>query len=696
MTSNKHIEIINYLTPLIARFPFFPMSNISYNRNFVLIINEALKIQEESPDIIGNLHIKDNCHCKITYLDGTSYKYDDEKVAKLEEKIINLINEIIIILVKPINLVQDIKKLKSDKKNFEANSKKLIQVSPFLYDGEGEALTNFELKNFSFKNFELNQIQSLYSDLFKEHLAPLLTLLSNEKGFGQIHKITRNCLSQFIEKEIIPATTYYSNKNQTAKEKTLILEEVPTIMTPLRGAIGGDCSMMSVPYYGLLKSTKVFWIIRSDNENEKPAGYVLIAECDVNGEILPFVVTINGPTIQTVDCHMVYKLLSILYKCDEVLIANWNKNEYLINSTNIRDSINTIKNTEVQVNIPPAWDCIPSGGYFQDYYAISDLQNGLKINTQDISTQITKIHPIEYKNFYTKSKIEEVSLTGRSIISYYFNNLIKEKSEMEEIEETLNISHEHTINIKLLVDLYQNENLSVKNFKVLNKNFDFNLSDFSRLSLPTRSKILRDLFTELRDDYPINKWKSLCVRTFAELKTELDSNQSYYSRLTQDSIKNELASIPDEFIPNYWEEIKPYFYFKDQAYPDYYILKRFISHFHSYGTIEQFLEFLVNVPQSLSTQLGLDSRWKELFLRAKDLMPENEDYKKIVRKIYYQESINPESNFFYTELATLYCNGLNFLDEIDPKVWLEEIFTSRNYDDAGKIRVMEFIERYSM
>mgnify|MGYP000214467605 CR=1 FL=1 len=677
------INIINYLLPLVARFPHFPVANVQYNRNFVEVIKQSLEIQQQLNKAISPFEITDSLQLRLSYIDGQAYKTDSVKLAALEQKISTNIHTLNNCLSGFSDLHNDLKKLKQQTK-FVTLAKQLIQASPFIYNGEGQAMASLQLDSFSFNSFEPSQIHAFYSDHFTLHLAPILTHISNEKGLGEVHKITRNTLKHFIEKEVVPATRYYSDDNKIASENTLIMEELPQILTPLRGAIGGDCSIMSVPYYGLLDKARVFWLIRSDSENQQPAGYVLMVEVQIDGETMPMIITINGPTIKTVDCWMVFKQIATLYNNEKILVADWIRQSFLINSEQIRQSLNGFDKKKVNVTLPEAWDDIPWGGSFEDYYKSSYLNQACLFDTNNITTQITQQFPAISKNLYPhfsasedttqNDDIKSVSLTSRAILAYYFLPLLNDDETRQRVENCLDVNRQQSKDIQLLIDLYQHRSFTVDDFIRLKNSFDFDLNDLLDLEVHFYSHLVKPLHDQLKDEFDSHIWAKFCSKAFIKLKSLLESYPD------NDDLKDELASIPDEFIPDYWQTVQPFFYLNGSDYPDHYMLRRFIKHFHSYGSIEQLLTFLNEEPETFEGIMAHDSRWFAFFKRAQELMPDNPEFIKAVDHLYYHSSLNTQKNYVSHEIADIFNYGLQLCKQ-DPHKWREDIITSRLGDD---------------
>ena len=218
-----------------------------------------------------------------------------------------------------------------DEKVFRRKLSKLIRVAPLLFDSSGKALfknlEEVELKHISerINAMEAGELESVYGDLFNEHLDPLVRKIavssvdSNGKKIkpGQVVEILESTRNNFIAKEVKAAVRPESHSGEEVSQRQLIAETVPGPVALFRGCYGGDCSILSVPYHPLIKGTRSYFLRKK--EGEQPVGYMFVAEVTVEGKKLPYIITVNGATLSEQDVAMAVKMVARDFGTNEVV-----------------------------------------------------------------------------------------------------------------------------------------------------------------------------------------------------------------------------------------------------------------------------------------------------------------------------------------------------------------------------------------
>lgn len=145
---------------------------------------------------------------------------------------------------------------------------------------------------------------------------------------------------------------------------------------------------------------------------------------------------------------------------------------------------------------------------------------------------------------------------------------------------------------------------------------------------------MRPVHDEYGPSYPTQSWANLAVRTNFELN-ELIVGASHTDE--SDRLKDLKASMPDVYLPGYWEELLPHFFLGGSPEPDWYIANRFVKHFHSIGTIDAFLDSLGRHPSLRASIDGTSQRWVAFFDRAQAFFGEQERLQSILRNIYLEQ-----------------------------------------------------------
>ncbi len=654
INDNMNRRLLKDLIPLIGRFPHFPVNNVSYNRNFVELISNLYAIDNEIALHLRELRPEKTLKIGARYIERDNCRYDSERLKGLALTLESNYQPLRSFFAEIgfSDIERDLVRLKGSD-DFEPLAKKLIRISPLIYDVRGDALeVSSSIEALSLGPVEL---QARYTDTFQAHLAGIITALSGRKGFGEVHRYVRDVINQFIPREVIPATLLYGEEKTKVRERELVLEEIPPLYTPLRGALAGDCSMVSVPYFGILKNTRVFWVVRSASERARPGGYLFLAEIErEDRSLIPYIITINGPLISKVDCYAIFLLVGEMYPGNELLVADVKNVHYLVNSYQVEDAMGSLGGKRVKVELPRGWEEISRWRVnsidYENFYSAGRISEPKLTVPENLPIYNVRISPPERGNFYPHTSPGDIKLINRAIIGYYFLRTPAFHGERESLRQFFNLNEEHLNNIRVLIDYYQTGRFQPADFEILKTHFDFTMDDYSNIERWARWESLGQIYRLQKDDRYITRaqWSAVCRKTFDEIRNYLEEDL-YRDR--KDEVLDLLASVPDEYIPEYWEIISPYFMINDKGDVDYYMLRRFVKHFHSYGTIEQFLQFLSDCSDAMEAVKPEDRRWSEFLERARLLMPESENLAELFRKIFYEFPLDPGINLDLYEIS---------------------------------------------
>ncbi len=469
---NMNRRLLEDLIPLIGRFPQFPVNNVSYNRNFVELISNLYALDEKIALHLRELRPEKTLKIRARYIERDNCRYDSGRL-----KALALTLESNYLPLRSFFTERGFSHIESDlvdlkeSDDFESLGKKLIRISPLIYDVRGDALeVSSSLEALSLEPVEL---RARYTDTFQAHLAGIITALSGRKGFGEVHRYVRNVINQFIPREVIPATLLYGEEKTKVRERELVLEEIPPLYTPLRGALAGDCSMVSVPYFGILQNTRVFWVMRSASERARPGGYLFLAEIRrEEGSLIPYIITINGPLISKADCYAIFLLVGEMYPGNELLVADVKNVHYLVNSYQIEDAMGSLGGKRVKVELPRGWETISRWEVnsidYENFYSAGRISEPKLTVPQSLPIYNVRISPPERGNFYPSISPGDIKLINRAIIGYYFLRSAAFHGEKKSLLQYLDLNEEHLINIRVLVNYYQTGRFHPEDFKILN------------------------------------------------------------------------------------------------------------------------------------------------------------------------------------------------------------------------------------
>lgn len=648
-------QLINDLIPLIQRFPEIPASNIDYNRNFVEILLNQYNAESAVQTHMKELRPEKTLRQGIRYQQHADAAYDS---ARLKRLLLSLRSD-----YQPLNdhfggqfhsIEADLTQLKQSE-NFSNLAKKLIRISPLLYSASGEALPACYLN--SGQQAEPEILQTLYYDTFKAHLSRLIIRLSRRRGYGEIHQFVSNVNNQFIPRELIPATTRYTSNSQAIVERRLVLEEVPPLYAPLRGALAADCSMLTVPYFGILKNTRTFWIYRNAAKNSKPDGYLFIAEITLdNGIIAPYVITINGPRLDQPDCHAIFYLLGSLYHTQHLLVADVRKAPHLINSPRIDNAMASLSGENIKVKLPEGWQAVSSWPIntiaYENFYEATRLTRPKQVKTEKLTLFAPKVEKALHADFYPPKQIKEVKLLNRALLAHYLRISPLKGINDTALQQLLGLNRTHLLHGEKVISLYQGIHFKVDDFKVLKDHFNFTLDDYAQLPSSIRTTSLGDLYCLFQDDPTISaqQWAKVCRKTFNELKTIADNS---FEKSDRDDVLQQMASIPDTYVEEYWDTIAPHFKLNNNMI-DYFSLRLLVKHFNSDNTLSRFIEFLDNHPAAVEAVKPEDPRWFDFLKRVKTQIPEHSALPKLFQTVFHDHPLNTDISMSLPEVEKRY------------------------------------------
>ena len=467
-----------------------------------------------------------------------------------------------------------------------------------------------------------------------------MTRVANIKGFGNLHKATCNILNKFIPKVVKPAVQLYSTQKNVVAKRTITLESIPPIYTPLRGALAGDCSMVSVPYYGLHNKVRTFWIRKSCDYDSKPLGYVIIIEIATATSFQPYILTINGPTLKTIDCEAIFALISKQYKNKEVYLSDLNKNYYYVNTSSIAKAFTHAEGHAKTIDLPAGWEILDSLRFeYENYYRSSQSCYVKEVTNINLS-MIDKWHDEQCVQAYVvPNDILSMPKLTRAVLYHYYQRTDVAVGDVENVQQHLCLSDDDVGAVCEMLLVYRDEQITPEILKQLNQSFGFGLKEFSKLKLSARASVLRWIYDECFDMFSESDWITVITNINDEINIEILSES--YNDDTLDHFKDYKASLPDVYLPNYWQEIEPLLYLKN-GMPNHYLCKRFVKSFYSVATIEAFIDYLLNNEGVLR---GLDSeydRWSDFFIRAMTLLDDTSKTEQAISITYLDHLRNTE------------------------------------------------------
>ena len=101
------------------------------------------------------------------------------------------------------------------------------------------------------------QLSNLYQDYMKNHLIPKLREYEGLEKIGPLKTILNKVENKFLP-NIVAQSFVLSATNSDSGVRELSLELLPNVVSPFRGCLGNDCSIISAPHFGLHEDVQVF------------------------------------------------------------------------------------------------------------------------------------------------------------------------------------------------------------------------------------------------------------------------------------------------------------------------------------------------------------------------------------------------------------------------------------------------------
>jgi hypothetical protein len=496
---------LDFLQSLTTTLPNLPTANLQYRRNVVQVLDPVQTLINSLGDNAADLTIQP------TKIEGIEFwseepEFDQQRISDLKTSLISSLKKINLDAFT--NLRSDILVLKKNTSeagdDFSKNVKRLLMLAPFIYDSSGTVVVDSAQMNFieyQINSATPNEFSNLYDDLYKNHQSSVVLEASKQRGMGQLLQIHQNVVSKFIGVTIHSSIAPKPRTGSRAEKRVITVEKVSSIVALYRGATSGDCSILSVPYYPLVKGVEVFWIRKDYKHDKFPAGYALVAQVEVDGKTLPYVITINGVTLSYVDTRAVVQLLAKKYDTNEVIVPDFGQNQHVVNYDNVRQGMTYKKSDVVTVRFPIGWNIVEQHtnqygwGNDTNYYRADRIGQARKVNVK--SEKIDVINRHETTTFLPINKSKDVStlsILDSAILANHVLGDIKSEDEKHEILKDLGISDHQVVVASYLLNAKPKSPLTMEQFNALKSAFGFKLNDINKLDVLTRAHSFPHLF----------------------------------------------------------------------------------------------------------------------------------------------------------------------------------------------------------
>ena len=512
---------VELLMSIVERHPNFVNANLNFNRNVVetfshipIVLNRlnssAVSLEVVAPQILAAQFYSQ----KMTYDQVAINSFRNLRLHDLQS----------LSLLSSGDLKQQLRYLKGNK----ANLKSLFRVLPFLFDSSGKPRFT------SGDQAALNAIsetikasgprswENFYFDFLTGHIDKIIEETSREKGMGEIYQLYQSFKNQFVQKDVKQVINpVLENQDGPIALRTISIESLPAEVAVARGCFGGDCSILSVPFYPLLKGVKVHFIRKSKDLKTPPDGYVLSVAVQIETHSglkkIPYILTVNGVTLSKTDVQVVAELVrnSDPEFANSKLMAfpDFTKNSHLVNWHEEKQALTHQSAKKMKVQLPDGWNIL------DDYHKDSNQTNYKHFyraeaideawvgafdppvqfkangdnNGQKVENKIEIIY-LEHPGYLKPRNIESVSKLERAIVA---NQALQDSNN--DRGSFLNILKIKDAEVKAaapLMRVSKELGLSLKEYRELEKYFGFGLQNILAFEAETRTKVLISLYNE--------------------------------------------------------------------------------------------------------------------------------------------------------------------------------------------------------
>lgn len=339
------------------------------------------------------------------------------------------------------------KRSRDGNKHYVRFLKRYFSVVPFIYDHSGNAVRkdNYEVES-HIASMNAGILHEICNHSYRNVYAPLITPALTNAAIQVFQSFINNDLKT-IQKALIPRPKDGSDRH--VEIRRLSLEEVPALISLLRGMIACDCSMQSVPFHSLLRGTKVFFIRKSHNYADQPVGYLFVAEAKIQGErsgiSVPYITTIAGSALSQSDVIEMIKMVASYYRSSEIAVPDFDINPNAADEGNIMRGMTFDNSEPATVIMPEGWDVVDGHTkhrVFSNYYLASKLSRARVVRLSNIGAEFSHtcsadMPPTRHATQYScAAEALRLSLKGRSNLAYYIHENFKEYSG-EDVMTTL-------------------------------------------------------------------------------------------------------------------------------------------------------------------------------------------------------------------------------------------------------------------
>ncbi len=527
-------EQLSFILSLLNEHPDQVTANLQYRRSLLELYSHVPGLKKVLGEDFAGLQIHGPRITSLRYLKSADSKiYNVGAIQAFKQARVEDLRAILL-HGEPGSFLGALKQLKAqavngqglhDAKGFQAQVDRLLKVAPYLFDGDGKA----KFKNLSNDLPQIEgailastpeKLENFYGDFFGDHLDSLVNAAVEAKeggrsvGLGEVPRQLGRIRKQMIEKDFQAAMRKIprppGDPGPAPTVQALSIETLPALVGMVTGCYGDDCSIQNGPFWSLLKRVKKHYIRLGDNPNSRPDGYALSFLAEESGRSVPYVISIQGPTLEKSDVEMVRRLVAHDYGVQEVAVADLKKHSNLYNTPAAKEGLMEGAKEKARFTLPQGWKALDQ--YMADhqpdahnYVKAEYLENGYLVRLQhderilagEDGKQAIVVTTLDHARYQPVTNLKSTPALERAILGAQSIEGDKDGEMLIKVQASLGLSADQIEAAKPVIELTDTRGLTVAEYtKLKDVGLGFSLTDLLKYDLHTRAHSLRTLLSD--------------------------------------------------------------------------------------------------------------------------------------------------------------------------------------------------------
>lgn len=261
---------------------------------------------------------------------------------------------------------------------------------------------------------------------------------------------------------------------------------------------------------------KGYFIRQSRDLKAQPVGYALVVKVKVNidstTQMIPYILTINGPRLRTEDVQVVAELLrrsdTDFNQSRMMAFPDWTvmANFHLVNWNHSRRAMMIPNGSKMRVEMPEGWDTLVQYhnennlGHQINYYGSDSIKLpivGDFVPQVQIDSEIKNTRG-QQSSYLKARQIEKIPQLERAILAGQAMQDLTNEGQLtsNQIFQALMVSEDDVRIAEPLLHVSPNQGLTIAQYEDLVRQFGFGLENILAFEVKIRAKVLSTLYEE--------------------------------------------------------------------------------------------------------------------------------------------------------------------------------------------------------